>query len=40
MWTIAEKGFAECIHAADVAVMSKLLTGRLKLDLESAEYVA
>lgn len=29
---IAEKGFAECIHAADVSVMSKFLTGRLKLD--------
>lgn len=40
MWTTAEKGFAECIHAADVAVMSKLLTGRLKLDLESTDYVA
>lgn len=40
MWNIAEKGFAECIHAADVSVMSKLLTGTLKLDLESTDYVA
>ena len=40
MWTIAEKGFTECIRAADVSVMSKFLSRRLKLDLESADYVA